>query len=233
MKLAKAHLDLGLYTNNKDAMLDFWQRKIGLPYDHLGKLGGGIHQHRHFLGDGPDGPILKINHARDPLENSPSSGISTLLLAREGLSSPRSLSDPEGNQVRLIPVGYLGITDTAIEIKTPDLDQFRKFYGEILDLTPLAVENSLAFQCGKTVILGREDKNQPLSGHHVASGYRYLTVQIQNADQEHAHILVEGGMEGMAPKTLGTTVRYSFVRDFDGNWLELSQRASLTGDTFS
>ncbi len=233
MELAKAHLDIGLYTNNKDAMLDFWQREIGLAYDHLGKLGGGIHQHRHFLGDGPNGPILKINHARDPLENGFPSGISTLLLARKDLSSPSTLSDPEGNRICLVPVGYQGITDTAVEIKTPDLDQFQRFYGNILNLAPLTTENGPAFQCGKTVILGREDKSQPLSGHHVANGYRYLTVQIQDADQEHAHVLSEGGAEGMAPKTLGTTVRYSFVRDFDGNWLELSQRASLTGDDFS
>jgi lactoylglutathione lyase len=33
----------------------------------------------------------------------------------------------------------------------------------------------------------------------------------------------------MAPVTLGTTARISFIRDPDGNWIELSQRASLTG----
>jgi lactoylglutathione lyase len=29
--------------------------------------------------------------------------------------------------------------------------------------------------------------------------------------------------------TLGSTARISMVRDPDGNWIELSQRASLTG----
>ena len=33
----------------------------------------------------------------------------------------------------------------------------------------------------------------------------------------------------MAPVTLGTTARISMVRDPDGNWIELSQRASITG----
>jgi hypothetical protein len=28
---------------------------------------------------------------------------------------------------------------------------------------------------------------------------------------------------------LGSTARISFVRDPDGNWIEISQRASLTG----
>ena len=36
--------------------------------------------------------------------------------------------------------------------------------------------------------------------------------------------------EGTVPAvTLGKTARISFVRDPDGNWIELSQRASLTG----
>ena len=35
--------------------------------------------------------------------------------------------------------------------------------------------------------------------------------------------------EALAPLTLGTTARISMVRDPDGNWIELSQRASITG----
>jgi hypothetical protein len=35
--------------------------------------------------------------------------------------------------------------------------------------------------------------------------------------------------EARAPVTLGSTARISMVRDPDGNWIELSQRASLTG----
>jgi hypothetical protein len=38
-----------------------------------------------------------------------------------------------------------------------------------------------------------------------------------------------GGREALAPTTLGTTARISMVRDPDGNFIELSQRASLTG----
>ena len=48
-------------------------------------------------------------------------------------------------------------------------------------------------------------------------------------DREHAHVLAHGGREARAPVTLGTTARISMVRDPDGNWIELSQRASLTG----
>jgi lactoylglutathione lyase len=62
-----------------------------------------------------------------------------------------------------------------------------------------------------------------------ALGYRYLTVQVWDVDAEHAGIVARGGTEGRPPVTLGTTARVSFVRDPDGNWIEVSQRASLTG----
>jgi hypothetical protein len=31
MKLAKDHIDVGVRTNNLEAMLEFWTRDIGLP----------------------------------------------------------------------------------------------------------------------------------------------------------------------------------------------------------
>jgi lactoylglutathione lyase len=38
-----------------------------------------------------------------------------------------------------------------------------------------------------------------------------------------------GVAEGAAPVTLGEVARIAFVRDPDGNWIEISQRSSLTG----
>ncbi|HBK11323.1 MAG TPA: VOC family protein, partial [Gammaproteobacteria bacterium] len=38
-----------------------------------------------------------------------------------------------------------------------------------------------------------------------------------------------GGAEGMAPVRLGDVAYISFVRDPDGNWIEISQRKSITG----
>jgi len=60
-------------------------------------------------------------------------------------------------------------------------------------------------------------------------GFNYTTIQVQKVDQVHASVLANGGLEGRAPTTLGETARISFVRDQRGNWMELSQRASLTG----
>ena len=229
MKLSKQHLDIGLFTNNKEAMLRFWQEDIGLQYDHLGKLGGGVHQHRHFLGDGPTGPILKINHARDTLTDAGPSGYQNLLIVREGIEMPIVKTDPDGNKVTLVPKGYNGITVTAIEMGVKNLRDFQHFYGTALDFSAVNAEECEMYRAGETLIFANEKTDLPNNIPYQAKGYRYLTAQIFGADTEHENILRQGGTEGAAPRTLGTTVRFSFVRDNDGNWIELSERATLTG----
>ena len=56
MNLAKQHLDIGLFSTKRDEQLAFWQQRVGLPYDHMGKVGGGVQQHRHHM----NGSILKF-----------------------------------------------------------------------------------------------------------------------------------------------------------------------------
>ena len=84
---------------------------------------------------------------------------------------------------------------------------------------------------GDTVLILRQDGGvAPTPDEKAATGYRYTTVQIYKCDMEHNGILERGGREGGPPRTIGTTTRYSFVRDPDGNWIEVSQRAQLTGN---
>ena len=84
MHLAKQHLDVGLFSNKRDDQLAFWQQAVGLPYDHMGKVGGGVQQHRHHM----NGSILKMNQARSPLPELAPSGIIGLQIAREGWPRP-------------------------------------------------------------------------------------------------------------------------------------------------
>ena len=42
-------------------------------------------------------------------------------------------------------------------------------------------------------------------------------------------LMPPSGTSGGAPRVLGDTVRFAFVCDPDGNHIEISQRASLTG----
>src|SRR5580692_8729123 len=97
------------------------------------------------------------------------------------------------------------------------------------------------FMLGETIISFRHDpaairaqKSATASAPHViasmrAVGMRYITVQVRDVDAEHRRLKSMGVWEGAAPVSLGAVARISFIRDPDGNFIEISQRASLTG----
>ena len=82
MRLAKPHIDIGLFTNNGEAMLRFWQDEVGLEFEEILSVGGGVRQHRHAM----NGSVFKLNVVRDalPLDAGPS-GYQELYIAREGI----------------------------------------------------------------------------------------------------------------------------------------------------
>ena len=226
MKLAKPRIDIGLRTNNVQPLLNFWQKEIGVPFDHLLPVRKGQNQHRHDL----LGSVLKINELAEPIPDTPPSGYHELLIAREGLSAPQSSADPDGNRVTLVPKGTHGIERIGIRLKVRDLAAHRKFYTEALGLPEGPKAGSAAtFLAGDTVLLLEQSADAPSDSGMDGKGWRYITFQVFEVDREHANMLAAGGREARAPVTLGTTARISMVRDPDGNWIELSQRASITG----
>ena len=222
MDLAKNHIDVGLFTNQRDAQLRFWQEDVGLAYDHMGKLGGGMQQVRHHM----NGSILKVNHARDPLKPAPASGIVRLRIAREGLAAARALSDPDGNRVALVPHGEDGVTGIAIELEVNNRDAHDRFWRHVMQFES---PTRGIYLCGDTRVIVVGESRIERCDDWRAPGWRYTTVQIRDCVAEHEGVLARGGEEGRPPMLLGETVRYSFVRDPDGNYIELSQRASLVG----
>lgn len=222
MKLAKPHFDIGLFTNRRDAQLGFWREDVGLEVDHMAKLGGGVQQHRHIA----HGSIIKVNHARGPLPDLPQCGYRQLMIARDGLKQARDLADPDGNRVRLVPPGTEGVVGIGVRLTVNDLTAGARFYGESLGLEAVGDGN---FLCGDSRLFLEHDPAATPAGAMQAPGYRYLTIQVADVDTIHAEILARGGTEGAAPQNYGTTARVSFVRDPDGNWIEISQRASVTG----
>lgn len=222
MKLAKPRIDVGLHTNQREPMLAFWQSEVGLPFEELLPMGGGLQQHRHGL----NGSVLKINHARDSLGSEPPCGYRELFIARDGLAEPSRLADPDGNVVVLVPPGYAGVTAIGVSLAVRDEAAFHDFYSRALELEPAGER---AYRCGDSLLRFAHDPSAVKAGRMTASGYRYITMQVFDVDAEHAGILARGGFEGAPPRTLGAVARISFVRDPDGNWIEISQRASLTG----
>lgn len=225
MNLAKPRIDVGLFTNNIGAMLDFYQNEVGLPFDHLLPLGGGLRQHRHEL----LGSVLKINEAREKIAERAPSGYRELLIARDGLLGPKRMTDPDGNAVTLVPPGTFGIARIGVKLAVRDANAHRRFYAVALGLPDVPEAGGNSFLCGDSVILFEEASDAPADASMEGTGFRYITIQVFKTDEEHAAILARGGREGKAPETLGKVARISFVRDPDGNWIEISQRASLTG----
>lgn len=222
MELAKPRVDIGLSTNDLEPMLAFWQGKAGVQFDHKLPIRRGQDQHRHDV----LGSVLKVNHHADPLPDAPPSGYRELIVARPGLDAPVHLADPEGNRLTLVPPGQDGVSQIGIRIAVRDLAAHRRFYREGLGL---AEECPGGFRAGETLLILEESPDAPSDAEFRGKGWRYITFQVFRVDEEHARVLAKGGREAMAPTTLGATARISMVRDPDGNWIELSQRASIVG----
>ena len=225
--IAKDCLDVGLFTNQLDAMLAFWQGEVGLTFDHMLPVGGGVRQHRHDF----EGAVLKLNHTRKPLPSVSRGGYRRLTIAKDNVTSPIDLVDPDGNSVRLVPKGFVGITHWAIEVAVSHANSFRGFYEACLGL-PRLPHHPLAVRCGRSLIIGQEapeiaQKSNPENMQRC--GFRYTTLQVDRVDPVHRRVIEAGGQEGAPPRTLGETARISFIKDHHGNWMELSQRASITG----
>lgn len=224
MKLAKPCFDVGLATNIGQPMLDFWADEAGLAYDHLLKIGKGQHQHRFDLA----GSVVKVNNHRAPLPDTPPSGYSEVWIAHDG--ADKSLTDPDGNKLRLVPSNHHGVTQLAMRMGVRDLAAHRKFYADAFGFEEAAYEGGTAFKVGNSLLLLEQAADAPSDATMQGKGWRYITFQVFKVDEDHAAVLAAGGREAMAPTTLGKTARISMVRDPDGNWIELSQRASLVGN---
>ncbi len=224
MELAKPRIDVGLFTNELEPMLAFWQQQVGLHFDHMIAIGGGVRQHRHDM----LGSVLKLNHSRDVLPSEAPSGYRELLIAREGASSPQTLVDPDGNRILLVPPGSEGVERIGLRLRVRDLTAHRQFYTRVLGCSPLQ-DNADAMRCGDSLVLLEQSDDVTGDAGYRAPGFRYITLQVFDVDTAHAAALQEGATEGRPPVTMGSTARVSFIRDPDGNWIELSQRASVTG----
>lgn len=225
MKLAKPQVDIGLSTNDPDPMLAFWQGTVGLRLDHVLPIRRGQNQHRHDA----LGSVVKINHHTDLLPDAAPSGYRELIIAQPARLAPQPLQDPGGNRVCLVPSGHEGVSQIGIRIAVRDLDAHRRFYRDALGLTEEPRPSGAAFRAGETLLLLEQDRHASINAGIRGKGWRYITFQVFRVDEVHAEILAAGGREARAPITLGTTARISMVLDPDGNWIELSQRASIVG----
>jgi catechol 2,3-dioxygenase-like lactoylglutathione lyase family enzyme len=233
MELAKRCVDVGFFTNRLDEMRAFYGERLKLPYEEMLSVGGGVRQHRYGL----LGSVLKINHARDPLPPRVAGGYRRVSIADPRTPMPFQLQDPDGNEIELVPKGQRGIDQIEISLAVTDEAAFDKFYGA-LEAEKIGERR---YRLGETILsFARDSSARRAEGAKSgtaadvmatmrAVGFRYITIQVKDSDAVHRRLLAMGVAEGSPPMTLAAVARISFVRDPDGNFIEISQRASLTG----
>ncbi len=234
MDLAKRFIDLGLFTDRLDEMRAFYGERLGLKFEEMLALGAGARQYRYGL----LGSVLKINQSRDPVAAAPPVGYRKITIADPRTPMPISVVDPDGTPLDLVPAGQRSITQIEIHLAVIDPDAFERFYGEALGAERIEAGR---YRLGETIVsfareasVIRAEKSAPTTPAEAlasirAIGFRYITIQVRDCNAEHRRLMALGVWEGSAPMTLGEVARISFVRDPDGNFIEISQRASLTG----
>ncbi|MCW2203243.1 lactoylglutathione lyase [Bradyrhizobium elkanii] len=223
MQLAKNVIDVGLSSNDLEPMLRFWQQDAGLRFDHVQPIRRGQKQYRHDA----QGSVIKLNHHVEPLPDAAPSGYRELIIARAGVETPQHMHDPDGNRVCLVAPGHDGITQIAVAMAVRNLAAHRRFYGDILG--EQSWSGGPAFRLGDSLILLEEDAAATVDPIRQARGWRYITLQVADIDAVHDGLRAKGVREGLAPVTLGEVARISMILDPDGNWIELSRRASIVG----
>ena len=118
---------------------------------------------------------------------------------------------------------------------------FERFHSEVLDSTRLGPGR---FRQGRTILsftaepgirpfvapprkAGETPDLLRATAALVGAGLRYFTVQVRDCVAEHERVLAAGGNEGspvMPGPAGGPTVALFFIRDPDGNWIEVVQR---------
>ena len=221
MHLAKPHLDIGLFTKQIERQKAFWGDTVGLRFDHELKLRKGWVQHRYDA----HGSVIKVNHVEDDLSSLAPTGYVAVTIARQSAVDWEG-SDADGNRVRLVAPGTRGVSRVGVTVQTPDPDRMMQFYCEAMQFE--RVEQHTA-QCGDSLLFVEEGVGGAEMEDLIGPGYRYLTVQIFDADRCCEEIVSRGGRLARSPISHGQVARYGFVKDPDGNWIEISARTSLTG----
>ncbi|NDZ17638.1 hypothetical protein C7T35_36870 [Variovorax sp. WS11] len=220
MDLAKPGLDVGMFTERLDSQTAFWSDVAKLPSEAMQKLGDGIHQHRFVAGIS----VIKVNNSRHALTGQ-GSGIAGISLIRKGLPRCIVVRDPDGQPVMLQPAADGDHVELVVHLEVSNLAAHQAFWHSVMQL-PACGDGYL---CGTTKLQLKETDTPRRPQSWKVRGWSYLTVQVRDCVSEHAAALRRGAREGEPPRLIGDSAVISFVRDPDGNFIELSQKAELVG----
>ena len=229
MELNRPQIDVGLFTNRIEAMKAFYGENLGLPFESVLPVGGGFTQHRYVA----NGSIIKLMESRDPLPRRHPGGYETLIIATNKVSQPEALNDPDGNTIELVPPGRDDVTQLEVRLGVSDVEVFDDFYTKAAGGKGIGGHR---YKIGETIFatfrhpLARRVKPAPMANllevvkAMAALGIRYVTLQVKNCDAAFKEFTDAGAAIGVAPANFDNVARAAFVRDPDGNYVELVQR---------
>lgn len=219
--LSKPFVDIGLFTNRGDAMRAFYGEVMGLaPLDTV-PIEPGYVLHRYDA----HGSALKLNVLDEPLPPRNTCYV-RMLWPDPTCRSVERLEDPDGNEVERVPPGHLDVEQVGIVYRVPSLASAASFAAGALGAEQLAADR---FRFGQTVLIFEVDPDLTRAGALEALGFTYTTLHVTDTVAAHRYLVEHGCTEAIPPTPFESITTYSFARDPTGNWIEISQRADLTG----
>jgi catechol 2,3-dioxygenase-like lactoylglutathione lyase family enzyme len=229
MELAKSQIDVGIFTRRIEPMQAFYGEKLGLQFESMLPVGGGFRQYRYLC----NGSVIKLMHGREPLRPRRPGGYETLMIATPKVTEAEALPDPDDNAIELLPPGRDDVTQMEIRIGVRDVEEFGRFYINAFGAVDIGQNR---YKIGETILgVYHEHEIHPPEMTPFANplevvkamaelGIQYVTLQVRNCDAAFNALKAAGAVVAVEPSTFGTVARIAFVRDPDGNFIELSQR---------
>jgi catechol 2,3-dioxygenase-like lactoylglutathione lyase family enzyme len=229
MDLAKPQVDVGLFTHHLEPMQAFYGEQLGLQFESVLPVGGGFKQYRYLC----NGSVIKLMHSRDALRPRRPGGYETLMLASSKVTEAKVLADPDDNAIELVPPGRDDVTQIEVRVGVTDPDAFGRFYTAAFGAVDIGHDR---YKIGETIFGVYHEPEihrraltpfaNPLEVVKVMAelGIQYVTLQVRNCDAAFGAVRAAGAAVAVEPATFGTVARICFVRDPDGNFIEMSQR---------
>lgn len=228
MELNRPQIDIGLFTNRIEDMKAFYAGTLKLAFESELPISDAFKQHRYIA----NGSIIKLMEARDPLPRRHPGGYESLIIASSLFPNPEALHDPDGNSIVLVPPGRDDVNQVEVRIGVSDVNRFDEFY-KAAGGTDIGHDR---YKLGETIFaafrhpLAKLTRPSPLSSLQdvvkamAGLGIRYITIQVKDCDAAFRTMTDAGASACAAPEVFGNRARAAFVRDPDGNFIELAQR---------
>jgi lactoylglutathione lyase len=155
------------------------------------------------------------------------------MIATPKVTKVEALPDPDDNTIELVPPGRDDVTQMEIRLGVRDVEAFGQFYTSAFGAVDMGQNR---YKIGETIFgVYHEPEIHPPKMAAFANplevvnamaelGIQYVTLQVRNCDAAFSALKAAGAAVAVEPSTFGTVARISFVRDPDGNFIELSQR---------